>query len=659
MDFFERQAKAHRNTKLLVVYFAAAVALIILSVYLVIAFALFGGRLNHPSQDVAAVASLWNPQVFLWVALGTLAVITIGSAAKIMELSQGGSAVAEMLGGQLINPDNADPNERKLLNVVEEMAIASGVPVPQVYLLPEQSINAFAAGHSTSDTVIAVTQGCMKLLSRDELQGVIGHEFSHVLNGDMRLNLRLIGLIFGIMGLAIVGRVLLQLRSRSSRDRNLLPLLGLALLLIGWIGVFFGRLIQSAVSRQREFLADASSVQFTRNPAGLSGALQKIGGLGYGSRIESAHADLASHMFFANGMGETLFGLMETHPPLEERIRAIDPTWDGNFKSIRVDAIETEERAASSAARAPARTVRPPSIGDLLGAPPVVAGLSAAAVRTDSVMPSLGTPSAMHLEYAANFRSTLSEILSSAAHEPASAAALIYSVLLSPDETTRAIQLRQLQLQSDPGVYQEIAPLFSGVSKLISQARLPLLNMTLPTLQRLSPAQYEQFRKNMQFIIESDRQIDLFEYMLQKIVLRHLAPHFGPVKKPIVQYYVLKPLVPDCALLLSALAYLGHGDEAQIKNAFRLGAQQLELPENILSLIESQDCNLPQIDAALKRLVEAAPNVKRLVLNACAYTVAADGVIQPEEAELLRAIADTLDCPIPPFVQGISPEEHG
>jgi len=238
--------------------------------------------------------------------------------------------VAELLDGRLINSSARDANERKLLNVVEEMAIASGVPVPQVYVMNEEpGINAFAAGHSSGDAVIGVTRGCMTLLSRDELQGVIGHEFSHVLNGDMRLNLRLIGLIFGILCLTIIGRILIRTRGR----KNPLPLLGIALIVIGWAGVVFGRLIQAAVSRQREVLADASAVQFTRNPAGLAGALKKIGGLAEGSHLKSPHAEEASHLFFANGMGESIFSFA-THPPLVERIRALDPSFDGKFPTI-------------------------------------------------------------------------------------------------------------------------------------------------------------------------------------------------------------------------------------------------------------------------------------------------------------------------------------
>ena len=288
-------------------------------------FAGVGSR-HHQAYGEEAQLVLWNPQLFLVATVGTLSVIALGSGFKTLELAQGGSTVATMLGGRLVDPTTSDPDERKLRNVVEEMAIAAGVPVPQVYLLPEErGINAFAAGHSTSDAVVAVTAGAVRLLTRDELQGVIGHEFSHILNGDMRLNLRLMGIIFGILCLTVIGRVLLYTRSRSSKDKNPLPLLGLALIVIGWVGVFFGRLIQAAVSRQREFLADASSVQFTRNPAGLAGALKKIGGLEFGSKLEAAHAEEASHMFFGNGMGESFFHMMDTHPPLAERIKAIDP----------------------------------------------------------------------------------------------------------------------------------------------------------------------------------------------------------------------------------------------------------------------------------------------------------------------------------------------
>src|SRR5512137_2023645 len=248
MDFFERQDHARRNTRLLVVYFVLGVALLIVAVYaaLVGISTTLTPRHRHGYGEQVQLV-LWQPQLFLGAAVGTLAVIAMGSGFKTLELARGGSTVATMLGGRLVNPSTTDLDEHKLRNVVEEMAIAAGIPVPQIYVLPEErGINAFAAGHSNSDAAVAVTSGAMRMLSRDELQGVIGHEFSHILNGDMRLNLRLMGIIFGILCLAVIGRVLLYTRSRSSKDKNPLPLLGLVLIVIGWVGVLFGRLIQAA-----------------------------------------------------------------------------------------------------------------------------------------------------------------------------------------------------------------------------------------------------------------------------------------------------------------------------------------------------------------------------------------------------------------------------
>ena len=332
MDFFEQQAKAYRKTKWLVVYFVLAVISMIVMIYSAVMFVTITAVTGHHHYYSQTPISFWDPRLFLGVTIGTVAIVFFGSAYKTLALSEGGSAVAESLGGRLVASDTNHPDERKLLNVVEEMSIASGVPMPKVYVLDDEDrINAFAAGYTPSDAAITVTRNCMAKLTRDELQGVIGHEFSHILNGDMRLNIQLMGILFGIFCIATIGRILLYARSSNSRDRNPLPLLGLLLLAIGSLGVFFGRLIQAAVSRQREFLADASSVQFTRNPAGLSGALQKIGG--YGSFMESPHASDACHLFFATGLDSDFLGLMATHPPLEARIRAIDPTWDGKFSS--------------------------------------------------------------------------------------------------------------------------------------------------------------------------------------------------------------------------------------------------------------------------------------------------------------------------------------
>ncbi|HZL13906.1 MAG TPA: M48 family metallopeptidase, partial [Verrucomicrobiae bacterium] len=357
MDFFQQQDKARKKTKLLVFYFACAVILIITMVYFVGLLVFKPLQMQHTyiqnlnNDELQQISfSLWNPRVFIGSTLITLAIVSIGSAFKINQLAGGGGTVAETLGGRLVNSNTTDPNERKLLNVVEEMAIASGVPMPKVYVLDdERGINAFAAGHAPGDAAIGVTHGCVTLLSRDQLQGVIGHEFSHLLNGDMRLNIQLIGILFGILCIATIGRIFLYSRSGGGNNRNNAgPFIGLGLILIGAIGVFFGRLIQAAVSRQREFLADASSVQFTRNPLGLSGALQKIGRYSFGSRMESEHAPDACHMFFGNGVRDPLFTLMATHPPIEDRIHAIDSTWDGKFPPLPDDEKEIVKRAAFS-----------------------------------------------------------------------------------------------------------------------------------------------------------------------------------------------------------------------------------------------------------------------------------------------------------------------
>ena len=652
MDFFETQAQAHRNTKLLVVYFVCGVALLILAVYAAALVVFTGvGLGQHQGHAEAAPIALWDPNLFFGVAVGTLAVIAIGSGFKTMELAHGGSAVATSLGGQLVNPSTTDPDERKLLNVVEEMAIAAGVPVPQVYVLPgEKGINAFAAGHSTSDAVVAVTQGSIRLLTRDELQGVIGHEFSHILNGDMRLNLRLMGIIFGILCLTVIGRVLLYTRSRSSKDKNPLPLLGLALVLIGWIGVLFGRLIQSAVSRQREFLADASAVQFTRNPAGLAGALKKIGGLGCGSKLENAHAAEASHMFFGNGMGESFFHLMDTHPPLAERIRAIDPSFDGTFPEL--DDVRVDQPAPPASA-APRRAPLPPIIPGMARGHAGAAGLVTPLIAAHAVMPAMGNPSTAHLQYATDLQGSIPASLQAAAREGLGASTMVYALLLSDDEGVRHKQCDELAAATSAGICQETVRIWPEVQAVATQARLPLVDLALPGLRQLSPAQFQQFHTAVQRLVESDGEIDLFEYVLQKIVFRHLEPYFTQARKPTVQYYSLKPLAPDCAVLLSALAYVGQDEPDKAEFAFQQGAQPLGYNAQVpLSLLPPEECNLEHVDAALNRLSQAVPQIKKNLLNACTQTVAADGVIQEMEAELLRAIADTLDCPIPPLIGG-------
>ena len=659
MDFFAQQDRTRRKTKLLVFYFILAVAAIVVACYFVGLIIFAAAQSHHYHYGEQTQFILWDPRLFFGVTVGVLAVIFIGSAYKTNELAGGGGSVATLMGGRLVNSNTTDPDERKLLNVVEEMAIASGVPVPQVYVLNEErAINAFAAGHTPSDAAIGVTRGCIQMLSRDQLQGVIGHEFSHILNGDMRLNLRLIGIIFGLLCIATIGRVLLSARSRSSRDNNALPLIGLALVLLGAIGVFFGRLIQAAVSRQREFLADASSVQFTRNPSGLSGALQKIGRYGFGSRLESEHAPDMCHMFFGNGVAEPFFGLLATHPLIPDRIHAIDPAWDGTFPPLDEKQIEVVKRAAISELEHTPKLM-PDLFKTVLGGAIIVGGSAEKppVIRSHTVLPNLGNPTPLHLKYAEQLRDSLPDSVKAAAREPLDAVALIYAMLLSPDETTRTMQLAGLAQRVEPAIQEKIVALFPEVSTAAAHAHLPIINLALGALRQLRPEQFNQFSQTLQWLIESDGKIELFEFVLQKIVLRHLTLQFSGARPPVAQYYTLKPLVPDCAIVLSALANVGSSDAAQIGKAFETGAPYLRAPDNAdLALLSGEQCGVDQIDAALNRLALAVPTIKKNLIEACVYTVGADGVITETEAELLRAVADTLDCPIPPFVKLDQPE---
>ena len=634
MDFFERQDKARRNTKLLVFYFSLAVLSLILAVNIAVSL-IFTGFTAANSIDEPSIA--WSrSELLFWVTIGTLVVILIGSVFKSLQLARGGSAVAELLDGRLINSNTSDADERKLLNVVEEMSIASGVPVPQVYVMDgEAGINAFAAGHSASDAAISVTRGYMKMPSRDELQGVIGHEFSHILNGDMRVNLRLMGLVFGILCLTVIGRILIQTRGR----KNPLPLLGLALIIIGWAGVFFGRLIQAAVSRQREVLADASAVQFTRNSSGLAGALKKIGGLTCGSRINSPHAEEASHLFFANGLGDSVFA---THPPLVERIRALDPSFDGKFPRV------IQERDISPAPGA-AQLSRPQQIPlaqaewDSFAAP---------FISQHAVIANIGQATTEHLRYAVDFHQAIPPGLEAAARDPLGAGALVCAFLLASEPATRRKQLEDLDRATSEAIRDEIMRVWPDTQSMPPQARIPLVDLALPALRRLSPQQFEQFRAATETLVASNSETDLFVYMLRKIVVRHLETYFFPEQRRVTQFYALRPLASDCGVLLSATAYAGQENATKAYAAFGQGAESLSrAARSEIPCLPPDQCDLSHIDAALARLSQAVPQIKKNVLNACAQTVVADGVIQEGEAELLRAIADTLDCPVPPFVQ--------
>ena len=484
--------------------------------------------------------------------------------------------------------------------------------MPQVYVLDgEKGINAFAAGHTTSDAVVAVTHGCLKLLSRDELQGVIGHEFSHILNGDMKLNVRLIGILFGIFCIATLGRILMSMRSSNSRDRNALPLMGVLLLVVGSLGLFFGRLIQAAVSRQREFLADASSVQFTRNPAGLSGALQKIGGYGFGSWLISDHAPDAGHLFFGNGIPRPMFGMMATHPPLEDRIRAIDTAWDGKFPRVDASVIQEEIKKSAGQPRSVIVDGRMFILGGAMADAATAAQLPP--IRPHVIMPSLGKPTPLHLEYAQQMRDALPDSLTQAAREPLGAAAMIYALLLAPDEKLRATQITGIGSSFSSSVAEKTAALYPEVFAIATRVRLPMVTISLGALKQLTAQEFEQFSTTLQWLINSDGQMALFEFVLQKIVMRNLGPKFGRVAPRTVQFYTLKPLIPDCVVVLSALAQVGSNNAAEVRKAFDAGVPYLRPPDSVsIELLPVDQCGVGALNDALDRLALSVPIIKKM-----------------------------------------------
>ncbi len=647
MDFFEHQDQARKSTGRLILLFAAAVVGIVLSTYaLVMAIFVMGRQKMAESGEVIEAISWFQPELLGIVALVTLAVVGFGSMHKVAQLSGGGQVIAESLGGRPLSPNTTDPIERKVLNVVEEMAIASGTPVPPVYFLEnEPGINAFAAGFSSEDAVIGITRGCAEQLSRDELQGVVAHEFSHILNGDMRLNIRLIGIIHGILVVGLIGYFVMRTaffsgatRSRSSNDKNSgMPLiaLGVGLMLIGFIGTLFGNLIKAMISRQREFLADASAVQFTRNPEGIGGALKKIGGFDKGSALESPNAPTASHMFFSMGIKSGLNALFATHPPLDERISRIDRDW--KFKKGDIKAQAAASAATASTAGASGFAGRSAAASS---APPLLSAESAVA--------SIGQPTEAHVAHAHELIAAIPSALVDAARQPYGARAVVYALLLDDEDMIRREQLERLFAHADQGVFGETRRLHPTIEPLPSKLRLPLIDLAIPALRALSPSQYTAFRENVDVLVKADKKIDLFEWVLQKLVLRHLEPHFTDARPPRATIHQLGVVEDAVAVLLSALSYVGARDADAAGEAFGIGADRAGL--NNLKQRSMEGVGLGSLDDALDQLAKLTPPPKRTLIHAAAATVAADGKITTGEAELLRAVADTLACPMPPLL---------
>lgn len=636
-DFFTQQDRARRQTWLLVVLYLLAVAGIIVSVYAVILVLYFFSAAQDEREAFALLEQRWFlPELFAPVTAATAFVVALGSGYKIAQLARGGEAVALLLGGRPINADARSLQEKRILNVVEEMAIAAGVPVPPVYLLDkEEGVNAFAAGYKPSDAVIGVTKGTVELLNRDELQGVVAHEFSHILNGDMRLNIRLMGLINGLLVISVVGYYIVRSvgRGSSSRDKKgagaAILIFGLALMLLGWVGVFFGQIIRAAVSRQREYLADASAVQFTRNPDGIAGALKKIGGWVKHARVDDPHAAEAAHIFFGQAVAVSFAQLFATHPPLEVRIRRIDPNWDGVYPKVSYGAAQIDEP--------PKRSRKGPFDAIPFPIDPTRIGEQAGAVG------------AAQLAGAAALLESLPEAVSAGAHDPYQAVALVYAMLLDPRPEILRVQLRDLEANVPRGLFEEVERLDRQVRSMPREGWLASIELLLPALKSISKPQYQAFRDNVRRLIKADSEISVFEYAAWLFVVRSLDEHFGLRRRTIRTITDAAKVRPDVAKVLGYLAWIGHQDPAAALEAYRTAWREFGWP-NVEALPDRAAIDLKQFGESLDRLAAASPKIKRRLLQACAASASADRRVTLDEYELIRVVASILECPLPPAV---------
>ncbi len=633
MNFFEAQERARKASRALVWWFILSVVGVIVVMYLL---AMFLWQLNSSNPQgiyhATETAQLvwWDPVIFVWVSAIVGGVIMTGSLVKLVQLSAGGKVVAQDLGGRQVEPNTTDLQERRLLNVVEEMAIASGLPVPGVWIMDEeQGINAFAAGTDPTNAVIGVTRGTLERLTRSELQGVVAHEFSHILNGDMKLNMRLMGWIFGLVMLSMLGRVMLESFRfiRGSRDSKAggiilaLVVVGLAVWLVGSIGIFFARLLQAAISRQREYLADASAVQFTRDSGGISGALKKIGGFAEHGRVRSPKAMEARHMFFA---GSGLGSLMATHPPLDKRIRAIEPQWNGVMLEGEADPVRAAEFAGAMG----------------------VSGTLERGSRRGSI-DSWGESGRLDRQVGVAIREDL-RLGNATSFSKQDAKALVLGLLVAADEDQRQTASRILKESGlDEEAVAEVIVRSAELEGYDFSRKLALVDLSLSWLRKMSRPEAREFVAASQALIEANGEVNLFEFMLQKVLERHVLIGLGLKQVPVVRFRKIEDLERELADLLSVFAALAGGGAVIDQAAAEYRAHtEMDLPRHAAGLQE--------VSTALAEMDAATPLVKQRILRLCGLVVTDDGHVADQEMELLRATAEAIGAPIPPLVMAVS-----
>ncbi|MDH5321026.1 MAG: M48 family metallopeptidase [Gammaproteobacteria bacterium] len=641
MNFFAVQDQARRSSRRLVTLYLLATALIVVGVSLVAGAVLYDPYLSGQPFSLAEFVNV-QARTMIGTAIITTLFIAGATLYKTATLSSGGSHVAQQVGGTLVSPATTDPLRSRLRNVVEEMAIASGVPVPEIYVLErENGINAFAAGFAPGDAAVAVTRGALELLDRDELQGVIGHEFSHILNGDMRLNIRLMGVLFGIMSIGLMGRMLLRgLRYSGSGSRRgkgvpVVLLLGLGLSILGAVGVFFARVIKAGVSRQREYLADASSVQFTRQSSGLANALKKIGGFAAGSLIRSTDPEEVSHMLF--GTGSRLRGLFATHPPLTERIRALDPS----FRETDYPHVSMRDRDNITIA---AQDAEPAAFA---------AAPSRSGISTKSISDSVGRPTEQHVAFAAQVRQDLPDVLYDAAHSAELSYLLVIALML--DRSGRVLQ-RQLALNTERLGEQRarlVRQYFDKLQNLAPEYRLPLLEIAFPSLRRRPAPQLAYLIELAQRLIEMDGVIDLHEYCVYRVLTGNLRHSIDPSHQRRT-LRVNRTVVRNAAVeLLRLVAHHGHGNDRDGEAAFHAGLSVFGSWGESCEYAADHELSVTQLDQNLDQLIALNGAGRQMLLDAVTQVVVHDGQLAVAEAELVRAICASLEIPLPPQI-GVS-----
>jgi Zn-dependent protease with chaperone function len=626
MNFFEHQRLARRNSRIMVLLFAAAVIAVVVAVDLVL------GALYAWSAGEAAPAA-----VYVAGAAATVALVLCVSLFNVARLAEGGVAVARMIGARRVPPGTTDPLERRLCNVVEEMAIASGVRVPEVYVMDgERGINAFAAGWDTSSAVVAVTRGTLQTLTRDELQGVVAHEFSHILNGDMRLNVRMLGVLAGIVFIGSVGEFVMR-SARGSRDSKGFILAGLALFVIGYVGLIFARLIKAAVSREREFLADASSVQFTRNPDGIAGALDQIRVSSAGTLIANRYAEEMSHMFFGAAVTVRLARLFDTHPLLDERIRRVHPQFQRReYRAKRVAALPLEGERFAPVEQKGRRG------SDFAAAWGRTPGESAALV---------GTLDPGKIQFAGRLLAALPQPLRESVRSVDGARAVMLALLLAePDEAMRS----QLEAIGNAAIAAQARAMAAHVRGLGLEFHLPLIDLALPAVKAALEAVKNEHLAALEAAVNADRRVSLHEFVVLTLVRSQLAPRPRPAETKRVA-----DLKQQAATLLALVARAGTRSdatgerEAELQAALTAGASILGISAE---LAQGAELSLNAVNEALEALRSLASMEKGLLMKGLFAAATVDGTIRVAEAALMRLVGAVLDCPLPPLLDRFLPE---